>query len=112
MLIFLTMPHWIVALYDQKEEVRDLAIRLLMISGLFQFFDGFQVVGMGGLRGLKQGRFAFAATTICFWFIGLGTVLWFYSQGSPIGIWVGLLVGLAAASIAHHTRLGLTLRPA
>ncbi len=110
MIIFLTIPHLLVDLYDQKEDVRDLAVQLLMISGLFQLFDGFQVVGMGSLRGLKQGKFALIATLLSFWVVGFIVMLFFFYQGSPVGIWAGLLAGLAVACVVHHTRISQSLR--
>ena len=80
-----------------------------MISGLFQLFDGFQVVGMGALRGLKQARFALFATTFSFWVVGIAVTMYAFFNRQPIGIWVGLLVGLAVACIIHHTRISRSL---
>lgn len=108
-LIFLLVPERIVDLYDQHDDVKDLAIQMLRIAGFFQLFDGFQVVGMGALRGLKDTRFALVATFFSFWCIGIGVVLWQYWAGNPKGLWAGLLVGLGVASIAHHTRARRTI---
>ncbi len=109
-LIFLLFPGFIVDLYDQENEVRELAIQLLRIAGFFQLFDGFQVVGMGTLRGLKDTRFAFFATFFAFWVCGISVVLWQYLRGDPTGMWAGLLVGLSVASVAHHVRSHLQFR--
>lgn len=104
MSLFLLAPDFIVGLYDQHGEVRDLAVKLLIVGGFFQAFDGFQCVGMGALRGAADTRFAFIATVIAFWCVGVAVVAWQYSIGSPEGIWYGLLVGLGVAMFAHHGR--------
>lgn len=110
-LFLITQPELIVRIYEQTGEVETLAIQFLFVAGLFQFFDGFQVLGMGVLRGLEDVRYAFGATFVSFWVIGIGTVTYFYSQGNPHGIWYGLLVGLAAACLAHHSRIWLKTSP-
>ncbi len=102
--IFLLFPEKIIALYGQEGDVVLIAVQLLMIAGLFQFFDGFQVVGMGALRGLREANFALLATSVSFWLIGASVVAYAYTHQAPRGIWLGLLTGLAVASIAHHTR--------
>ncbi len=109
-IFLITRPDIVVALYAQHGEVEQLALKLLFISGLFQFFDGFQVLGMGALRGLEDVKYAFVATSIAFWVIGITAVLFGYLSGTPEGIWIGLLVGLGSASIAHHTRIFLNFR--
>ncbi len=102
--IFLLFPEKIVALYGQEGEVVVLAVQLLMIAGVFQFVDGFQVVGMGVLRGLREANFALIATSLSFWLVGASVVAYAYFHESPRGIWIGLLAALTVASIAHHTR--------
>jgi multidrug resistance protein, MATE family len=104
--LFIGFPGEIVGLYSQKDEVRDLAISLIIVAGFFQFFDGLQVVGMGALRGLKLGRYALLATLFAFWVIGGSVVIYHYLNGrDAVGIWMGLLAGLGAASILHHGRV-------
>lgn len=107
---FLLVPGFIVDLYDQHGAVRDLAIRLLIVGGFFQAFDGFQCVGMGALRGLSDTRFAFAATVVAFWVFGIAFLVWQYQAGSAEGIWYGLLVGLGIAMFAHHGRVAYVFR--
>jgi MATE family multidrug resistance protein len=108
--VFIAAPQAIVNLYGQEGAVVEVAVTLLMIAGLFQLFDGLQVVGMGVMRGLREARFAFWATTISFWVIGVSVVFWAYSAAFAPGIWLGLLTGLAVASVAHHTRAAYVLR--
>jgi len=106
-LLFLLTPDFIIALYGQTADVALLGRDLLFIAALFQLFDGLQVVGMGALRGLKQGTYAFFAAFSAFWVGGAAVVWWFYVQSppSPVGIWLGLLTGLLLAAIMHHGRI-------
>lgn len=110
--VFIGIPEVIVDLYGQEGEVVSVAVKLLMIAGFFQLFDGLQVVGMGAMRGLREARFAFWATTLSFWAVGISVVYWAYTTRFPPGIWLGLLTGLAVASVAHHTRAAYVLRDA
>ena len=77
------------------------AASLLLIAGLFQLSDGFQVVVLGALRGLQDVKIPTFLTFVAYWLIGfpisyvLGIVLGFGSQG----IWIGLLAGLTASAI-------------
>lgn len=107
---FLFVPHHIVDLYDQEGEVRDLAVRLLVVGGFFQAFDGFQAVGIGVLRGLADTRYAFWATVVAYWVVGIAVVAWQYHARSPHGLWFGLLSGLLVAAFAHHVRAAVLLR--
>lgn len=106
-LAFFLLPETIVALYSQTDQVANLAVSLLAVAAFFQLVDGLQVVGMGALRGAKDTAYAFKATMIAFWVLGAGSVAsaYFLFEKSPRGIWVGLLVGLSAASAFHHLRM-------
>lgn len=77
------------------------AASLLLIAGLFQLSDGFQVVVLGALRGVQDVKIPTFITFVAYWLIGfpicyvLGILLGYGSQG----IWIGLLVGLTASAI-------------
>ena len=82
------------------------AASLLLIAGLFQLSDGFQVVVLGALRGMQDVKIPTYITFVAYWVVGfpvcylLGKVYDFGSQG----IWVGLLVGLSASAILLFLR--------
>ena len=69
-------------------------------------FDGFQVVGLGILRGMSDVKVPTLITFIAYWVIGLpiGYVLGFNFHLGPNGIWIGLLLGLAFAAILLFKR--------
>ncbi len=104
---FAFVPEALVALFSPREPaVSKLAVDLLRIAALFQFFDGTQVLVSGALRGVGDVRFPFVVTLFGYWGIGftVAVVLAFHLDYGTHGLWYGLTAGLAAASI------GLTLR--
>jgi MATE family multidrug resistance protein len=86
--------------------VVETAASLLLIAGLFQLSDGFQVVVLGALRGMQDVKVPTYITFVAYWVIGfpisylLGLV---YGLGSQ-GIWIGLLAGLTASAILLFLR--------
>ncbi len=95
-------PGPIARLITNDPAVAWLAEDLLRVAGIFQLFDGVQVTASGALRGAGITRWTFVANLVCYWLIafpisaGLGFGLGF----GPAGLWWGLTVGLAAASVA------------
>ena len=55
--VFLIFPRALAGLYSRDAEVVALAAGLIPIAGLFQVFDGTQVVASGILRGIGDTRF-------------------------------------------------------
>ena len=89
------------------KDVISLAIPLVMITALFQTVDGTQVIGISVLRGLNDTKWPAVLSVISFWCIGVasGAILAFYFDAGPIGLWLGLLVGLTAAAISLGWRM-------
>jgi len=79
---------------------------LLMIAAVFQTVDALQVLGTGLLRGLQDTRIPMIFATIAYWpiGIGLGYVLGFIVGWDAIGVWVGLSLGLATATVLMLAR--------
>lgn len=104
--VFIFFPIFIIQLYGADENLAPIALSLMGIAAAFQLFDGYQVVGMGLLRGIKDTRFALVATCIAFWVIGFPIAYHFglNTELKTRGIWYGMLVGLGVASIIHHIR--------
>jgi multidrug resistance protein, MATE family len=78
-----------------------LAVSFLALAALFQIFDGAQAVASGMLRGLHDTTIPMIYAAIAYWGIGLplSVVFAFWLDMKGAGIWMGLLAGLAAASI-------------
>ncbi len=83
-----------------------IASELLIIVALFQIFDGLQVVILGALRGMQDVKIPTIITFIAYWLIGFPICyyLGLYTPLKSTGIWIGLLVGLAFASIMLYIR--------
>lgn len=88
-------------LFINDATVISIAAQLLIIAGLFQLFDGTQVVGLGILRGIGDVNIPTLITFLSYWIIGipLGYFLGIYLEIGVTGIWYGLTTGLLTASI-------------
>lgn len=107
-----TVPREIALLFslnpdDPKDaSVIALVVPMLMISALFQVFDGAQAIAAGALRGLKDTRTPMILAGIGYWLIGfpVAWVLAFPLKVGPLGIWWGLAIGLAVAALVLSAR--------
>jgi MATE family multidrug resistance protein len=100
-LAFLLVPGPLARLYTDLPPVVALASSLIPIAGVFQVFDGLQVVGAGILRGMGDTRAPLLVNLLGFWTIGLpvSIALGFGTAAGPRGLWWGLVAGLAATAI-------------
>lgn len=93
-------------LYVDNANVIGLASSLLVVAAFFQISDGVQASGLGVLRGLSDVKVPTIVTIVAYWIVAIpagyimGTV---YEMGA-VGVWLGLLVGLTVAAIAHLWR--------
>ncbi|EJN05621.1 putative efflux protein, MATE family [Phyllobacterium sp. YR531] len=87
-------------------EVVTLAVSFLALAALFQIFDGAQAVAAGMLRGLHDTTIPMIYAAIAYWGIGLplSVAFAFWLDMKGVGIWIGLLVGLAVASLLLLSR--------
>ena len=102
-LIFLLLNDPLAALFSPDDpEVRGLAASLITIAGLYQIFDGLQVVAAGALRGAGDVRLPFVITALGYWGIGLPTaaLLAFEADLGARGLWYGLTAGLGVTGLA------------
>ncbi|MCK5638443.1 MAG: MATE family efflux transporter, partial [Flavobacteriaceae bacterium] len=103
---FILLKDVLPLVYIDNIEVVTTAASLLLIAGLFQLSDGFQVVVLGALRGLQDVKIPTFLTFIAYWVIGfpisyiLGKTLNWGSQG----IWIGLLAGLTTSAVLLYIR--------
>lgn len=103
---FWAAPHAIIGAFldlgdAQNAEVVELAVTLLGVAAVFQIFDGVQVSAAGALRGLKDTRRPMLIGFFSYWMIGLssGVVFGFVMERGALGMWWGLVLGLAAAAV-------------
>jgi MATE family multidrug resistance protein len=74
---------------------------LLPIAGVFQVFDGLQVVAAGALRGVADTRVPMLINLVGFWGIGLPVSAWLGLRldVGPAGIWWGLAIGIGVVGV-------------
>jgi MATE family, multidrug efflux pump len=99
--IFLTLPGPLARVYSRDAGVIGVAAMLIPLAGLFQVFDGLQVVATGVLRGLGDTRAPMLISLLGYWLLGipLSVYLGFFSSRGPAGLWWGLVLGLGAVAI-------------
>jgi len=103
-ILFLFFPGAVTSLYTSDVSLAEPAKILLRIGGLFQIFDGLQVVGISALRGLKDTKIPFLNTVLSFWLLGAPLALWLKANLGPSGIWWGMVIGLGLAAFLHLRR--------
>jgi len=104
---FLAAGEAFARIFVADPEVIRLAASLLVIVGVFQIFDGIQVVSAAMLRGLHDVRLPAVFGFVSYWLIGLPVAagLAFAGHLGPRGVWWGLAAGLAAAASVLTPRL-------
>lgn len=97
---FLTFPRAFGNIYTDDASVLAVAAALLPIAGLFQVFDGIQVVGAGILRGAGDTRAPLIIGILGFWLLGMPVSIYLglYTPLGAVGLWWGFVVGLAAVA--------------
>jgi MATE family multidrug resistance protein len=94
-------PEFLAGVYTRDTQVLALAAALLPIAGVFQVFDGIQVVAIGLLRGLGDTRVPMIVNIVGFWVIGfpVSLALAFPLGLGAVGLWWGLVVGLIIVAL-------------
>jgi MATE family multidrug resistance protein len=115
-LAFRLFPGALARAYTGDVAVVALAATLIPIAGVFQVFDGIQAVAAGVLRGIGDTHAPAVINVVGFWLIGL-PVSWalaFRMGGGAVGLWWGIVVGLAAVALILlgrvRVRLGRSMR--
>ena len=104
---YLLLGNAIAAVFTPDAAVRALTVQLLVLAGVFQIFDGIQVVSSGALRGFADTKVPFLVGIVSYWLVALPAswvTAFHFGFGAP-GIWVGFVVGLGVAAVAMSTRL-------
>lgn len=98
---FIAIPARLAAIYTSQTGVLLLAARLIPVAGVFQVFDGLQVVAGGILRGAGDTRVPMLINIIGFWVVMMPLCYFFGFRTSlgAVGLWWGLVAGLGAVAI-------------
>lgn len=104
--VFTLFNQYLPYIITTDPAVIPLAAQLLIIAGIFQLFDGTQVVGLGTLRGMGDVKIPTFITFIAYWIIGLPVAyfLGIYFNMGVEGIWYGLTLGLLTSSVLLYFR--------
>jgi MATE family multidrug resistance protein len=112
--VFLSLPEPLARLYSRDPGVIAVAASLIPIAGVFQIFDGTQVVASGVLRGLGDTRAPMVANLLGYWLVGIPVSIYlgFVAGVGPPGLWWGLVLGLGlvGTSLLMRVRVRLARR--
>lgn len=94
--VFWTCSEALARLFTSDPAVIHISAALLFVAGIFQIFDGTQVVVAGALRGAGDTRTPMICHLIGYWGVGLplGYALCFRFHQGAVGIWIGLCLAL------------------
>jgi len=109
--VFLSLPEPLARLYSRDPGVIAVAAALIPIAGVFQIFDGTQVVASGVLRGLGDTRAPMVANLLGYWLVGIPVSLYlgFVAGLGPPGLWWGLVLGLGLVGTSLLLRVRVRL---
>lgn len=110
--LFIGLNQLLPLIYTTDETVVMIASQLLIIAGVFQLFDGAQVVGLGILRGMGDVNIPTIITFVAYWIIGLPLAYILginFSMGAN-GVWYGLTLGLLASATLLFLRYRHTVK--
>jgi len=99
--IVLTFSKPLVSVFTRDVLVVETALKMMVLVGIFQVFDGIQVTISGAMRGAGNTRSPMYAYIFGYYVVGLSLALHLcYTKNLGIyGIWVGLATALIIASI-------------
>lgn len=106
-IVFLTIPELLARGFSTDALVIATAATLFPVAGVFQVFDGLQVVALGALRGVGDTRVPMLMNLVGFWLVGLPVSAWlaFGVDAGPTGVWWGLAIGLGVVSVLLSMRI-------
>lgn len=110
-IVFIAMPDQLVSAFlDPNEPERDavmsIGITLVIVAALFQVVDAAQVMALGLLRGVQDTAMPMVMAVVSYWVIGMPVsyLLAFTLDYGPVGLWLGLVVGLSVAGVLLNWR--------
>ncbi|MEP2506132.1 MAG: MATE family efflux transporter [Paracoccaceae bacterium] len=116
--VFVSMPEPLIKAFldpadPAKQQIISIGIVLLAMAALFQLVDGAQVIALGLMRGVQDTRAPMFIAAISYWIVGIpcSYLLGFVLDFGGVGVWSGLVVGLAFAAVLLMIRFwGPTMR--
>lgn len=109
--VFLITSEELVGLYlatddPQRDDIIYIGAKLVAISGFFQLADAMQAIALGLLRGLLDTKIPMFFAAFSYWALGIPACYILSNQMGfgGVGVWSGLVIGLAAAGILLMSR--------
>lgn len=103
--LFLAAPVAILSVFldmtkPEAAEIVAFGTVLLALAALFQITDAMQVMALGMLRGVRDTRVPMLLAAFSYWVVGIPSsyVLAFPLKLGGVGLWLGLVIGLAVAA--------------
>lgn len=116
--LFVMWPEPLIVLFleadaEARAEIISIGVVLLAMAALFQLVDGAQVVALGLLRGVQDTTVPMILAAVSYWVVGMpcSYLLGIVWGLDGVGIWLGLVVGLACAAAALMHRFWLISLP-
>ncbi|WP_282119882.1 MATE family efflux transporter [Ruegeria atlantica] len=110
-ILFLVYAEPLISLFmepddPQRPEILMIGTGLLAMAALFQLVDGAQVIALGLLRGLQDAKVPMVMAALSYWGVGITSSYYFgFVLGMDgIGVWLGLVLGLACAAVMLMAR--------
>ena len=116
--LFVALPEPLISLFlgrdvTGRDEIMAIGIVLLAMAAIFQLVDGAQVIALGLLRGVQDTAVPMVLAGVSYWAIGIpcSYLFGFVLGWGGVGVWLGLVVGLAFAGVALMMRFWGTSMP-
>lgn len=117
MMIFLGMPELLIRGFiapdePQRDAILVIGAQLLAVAALFQLVDAGQVMALGVLRGIQDTRVPMVLAALSYWGMGIPAsyILGITLSYGGVGVWMGLVIGLAFATVLLWWRFLLMYR--
>jgi MATE family multidrug resistance protein len=110
-LVFVILRNYIPTLFNYETEVVRTASVFLVIAGLFQLFDGIQVVSLGALRGMTDVKVPTIIALFSYWIVTLPVCYLLAKSGlHETGVWFGFMIGLMVAAVLLFLRFRFNIK--
>ena len=105
-ILFIVFRYHIPTWFSSDPKVIEVAAQLFIIAAIFQLFDGWQMVGLGTLRGLTDVTYAMYIAFVSYIIISLpvGYFFGFTLHFGSVGVWIGICISLMVAALAYRIR--------
>lgn len=106
MILLIGLRNFLPEFYSSDSEVLQYTAVLMIAAGIFQLPDGLQATTLGALRGVQDVNIPTIIAFVAYWVIAVPMCyyLGITEKMGPLGVWIGLTIGLVLASIALYWR--------